>query len=137
MIKNTRREMLAGLGALTGSTLIGSAAAAEAAVGRTSDPAGSAPGGFRQEEPAPAPATGGMRYVNVAGMQFQPGSWLAVTSGDQFSVGASSINWFGAGQIVSNGTNSQVNAARLIRVWCGGTPDAATHFVIDVTGYYI
>ena len=335
MIKNTRREMLAGLGALTGSTLIGSAAGTEAAVGPISDPAASAPGGFRQEEPAPAPLTPGMRYVNIVGMQFQPtnnafvyasvngelnapnpstftyhlagiptgarlaelvgyfvknaasdiflrisrtdaspggtalqtvvivstsafglspttqtitapiastplafidpgtashfalvnmpGSadvrlnairvgyfspqasfvplppgrvfdsrlavfgaarllsgtnmlidvshlrdlagtitmfdfvppgaaaiafnltiaetagqgWLGVTTGDSIIVGGSSINWSGAGQILSTGTNSTVNAARLIRVFCGGTPDAAAHFVIDVTGNYI
>jgi hypothetical protein len=69
----SRREVLAGLGALSGSTLVGSSLAGAADVtGPTALPEASTRAVRVQE--VPAPTTAGMRYVNIAGMQFQPGS---------------------------------------------------------------
>ena len=58
--------------------------------------------------------------------------FLAVTPGDAVSFGASTINWSQTGQNLANGTVVMVDAAQSMRVFAGG----ATHFLIDVVGYY-
>jgi hypothetical protein len=63
------------------------------------------------------------------------GGFLAVTNGDAAGYTASAINWSAAGLDLANGGNSPVNASRQIKVWGGFT--GSTHFLIDVTGYYI
>ncbi|MCU1394212.1 MAG: hypothetical protein JWM34_2640 [Ilumatobacteraceae bacterium] len=61
--------------------------------------------------------------------------FLAVTGGDATAYTASTINWTAAKQQIANGGVTPVNAARQIKVWHGG--GGATHFIVDVTGYYL
>lgn len=61
--------------------------------------------------------------------------YLAV-EGNNTTVSASTINWFGAGQTLANAATVKLNDARVIAVICGGT-GATTHFIVDVTGYYL
>jgi hypothetical protein len=63
--------------------------------------------------------------------------FLAITPGDAAGFGAASINWFGGNQALNNGTVSSLDTNRLVRVWCGGSVDAQTHMIIDVTSYFI
>ena len=49
----------------------------------------------------------------------------------------SSINWDHAEATQANGLVVGVNAAREIAVRCGGVPGAATHFLVDIVGYYL
>jgi hypothetical protein len=62
--------------------------------------------------------------------------YLAVNEGNNTTVSASTINWFGAGQTLANAATVKLNDARAIAVICGGT-GATTHFIVDVTGYYL
>jgi hypothetical protein len=75
--------------------------------------------------------------MNLSVTETVGAGFLAVTSGSAATFGAASLSWFGPNQIVTTGTTSPINAARLIRVWVGGTGDCQTHIIIDVTGYYI
>jgi hypothetical protein len=49
----------------------------------------------------------------------------------------STINWFAAGQTLANGVTLTLGGNRQVTVVCSGTASAATHFIIDVTGYYL
>lgn len=62
--------------------------------------------------------------------------YLAVNEGDNTTVSASTINWFGVGQTMANAATVKLNNARALSVICGGT-GASTHFIVDVTGYYL
>jgi hypothetical protein len=62
--------------------------------------------------------------------------YLSVNPGDATSPAGASINWFGPNQILANGQVGLLDANRQFMVACGGT-NAATHFVIDVQGYYL
>lgn len=61
--------------------------------------------------------------------------YLAVTPPATTRVTASSLNWFGTDQSLSNGLVGQIDAARTVKVFAGGR--GRTHFVIDVLGYYL
>ena len=71
-----------------------------------------------------------LTVVETAG----PGGFLSMVPGDVATASGSSINWFGAGQILANGGTAKVSSTRTVRVFAGG---ASTHFIIDVTGYYL
>lgn len=60
--------------------------------------------------------------------------YLSVFPADVAWPGTSSINWAGPGAVVANGGTVRVAAAS-VRIRCGGS-GAATHVVLDVTGYY-
>jgi hypothetical protein len=68
---------------------------------------------------------GGFGFISVA-----PGG---VTPGEE----PSSMNWDRAGATIANGLQVGVNANREINVRCGGVTGSATHFIIDVVGYYL
>ena len=65
--------------------------------------------------------------------------YLQVVPAGQSNFGASSINWDKASTTIANGLIVGISASREIVVRCDGvsaTP-AKTHFVIDVTGYFV
>ena len=61
--------------------------------------------------------------------------FLAVTPGDATDYSASTINWATGIQVLANGTLVKIDSNRQVKVFSGG--DGATHFIIDVVGYYI
>jgi hypothetical protein len=62
------------------------------------------------------------------------GGFLSVVPGDATAASGSSINWFGTGQNIANGSTSRIAADRTVKVFAGG--GSSTHFIIDVSGYY-
>ena len=73
---------------------------------------------------------------NLAIVNTVAAGWLFVADGEATEVKAATINWYSSGQILNNGSVVQLNTGREVKVFCGG-PGASTHFVIDVTGYWI
>ena len=73
-----------------------------------------------------------LTVVNTVGSN----GYLAVNPGGNSAVNASSINWYGANQIIANGTLSSLNTSRQLTVVAGGTSTSA-NFIIDITGYYL
>ncbi len=71
---------------------------------------------------------------NLAIVDTVEAGFLAVTPGGSASYSAASINWSAAGQILANGQLAKLDASRRVTVFAGG--GGATHFVIDVQGYY-
>jgi hypothetical protein len=65
--------------------------------------------------------------------------YLQVIPAGQSNFGASSINWDKANTTIANGLIVGISASREIVVRCDGVPatPAKTHFVIDVTGYFV
>lgn len=63
--------------------------------------------------------------------------FLTANPGGNTVVSAATINWSGTGQILNNGVTLTLNATRELTVIAGGDSTAATHFIIDVTGYYL
>ena len=73
--------------------------------------------------------------VNVGITQTVSSGWLTVNPGGTTTIGASSINWSAAGQILANGIIAKINATtRELTVVAGGA--GQTHFFLDVTGYW-
>ena len=62
--------------------------------------------------------------------------FLSVNPGGNTLQATSAINWFGAGQNIANGLILTLNATRQVTVVCG-TGGGTTHFIIDVSGYYL
>ena len=60
--------------------------------------------------------------------------YLAVNPGGTTVVSASTINWFGAGQILANTGVVKVANDRTITVVAGG---GSTNFIVDVVGYFL
>lgn len=60
--------------------------------------------------------------------------YLAINPGGNTVEGASTINWFGAGQSLANGVALSLNGSRQVTVICNGGGN--THFIIDVAGYF-
>jgi hypothetical protein len=86
-------------------------------------------GAISQADLVPEGATGVMfniAVVNTVGVGF-----LSVTPGDATGFDAASINWFGSGQILNNGSMSSLDANQQLKVWSR----SSTNFVIDITGY--
>jgi len=61
--------------------------------------------------------------------------FLFVAPGTATGITASSINWFGPGQTLANGSTVPIDTSRQVRVFAGG--GGSTHFLIDIVGYYI
>ena len=57
--------------------------------------------------------------------------------GDATALSGSSINWYGPNQNIANGLTAKIAADRTIKVFCGGVAASKTHFVIDVSGYWM
>ena len=72
---------------------------------------------------------------NLTVTQTANSGFLAVTSAAVTTFNASLINWSSSGSILANASVVPVDASRQIRVFCGG--GGSTHFVVDVTGYYL
>jgi hypothetical protein len=63
-----------------------------------------------------------------------PGGFVACFKADVAWPNNASINWSGAGAILSNGVICQVDAAGAIKIRGGANP---THVVIDRIGYLV
>jgi hypothetical protein len=70
-----------------------------------------------------------LTVVDTAGQGF-----LAVNPGGVTAVSASSINWFGAGEILANTGVVRLGPGGALTVVAGG---GSTNFIIDIVGYYI
>jgi hypothetical protein len=62
--------------------------------------------------------------------------FLSINPGFDTVIKASTINWFESGQTLANGVMLTLDTARRVSVICGGTAND-THFVIDITGYFL
>jgi len=62
-------------------------------------------------------------------------NFLSVAPGDATSTGVSTIN-FPGGFDLANGGVVKLDASRQIKVFCGNNT-GSTHFIVDVTGYYL
>jgi hypothetical protein len=85
----------------------------------------------------PAGATAVVINLTVTETEGDLGGFLSVVPGDATTRSGSSINWSGPNQNVANGLTAKIAADRTVKVFCGGIPAPATHFVIDVTGYWM
>jgi hypothetical protein len=74
---------------------------------------------------------------NLAVVDTVGAGFLSVTPGSSATFSAASINWSGTGQILANGQLAKLDTSRRVKVFAGGGSGAATHFVIDVQGYYL
>ena len=61
--------------------------------------------------------------------------FLSVTPGDAASSPSSTINWAVPGTVVANAGVVKLDDSRQIKVFAGG--GGATHFIVDITGYYL
>ncbi|MCU1504368.1 MAG: hypothetical protein JWM12_3722, partial [Ilumatobacteraceae bacterium] len=85
----------------------------------------------------PVGATAVVANLTVTETEGELGGFLAVLPGDATALSGSSINWSGANQNIANGLTAKIAADRTVKVFCGGVPTPRTHFVMDVTGYWI
>jgi len=82
----------------------------------------------------PAGATAVAANVTVTGTQGV--GYLAINPGGVTAVTASTINWFGSNQDLANGVILTLNSNRELTVVCGDG-GVATHFIVDISGYYL
>ena len=61
--------------------------------------------------------------------------YLVCNPGGNETVGASTINWSSDNQDIANGITLTLNDQRELTIIAGG--NGATHFLIDITGYYL
>ena len=71
---------------------------------------------------------------NVAVVDTDSRGFLSVAPSFATEVSAASINWSDAGQVLNNGSITQLGDTAEIKVFAGGL--GSTDFVIDVTGYW-
>jgi hypothetical protein len=83
----------------------------------------------------PVGATAVAANVTVTGTTGSFG-FLCVNPGGSTSESSSTINWFGAGQNIANGVSLTLNASRELTVVCG-LGGGSTHFIVDISGYYL
>lgn len=81
------------------------------------------------------PAAATAVAYNLGVYSTEASGYLAVTPPSNTVVSASSLNWFGSDQSLSNGLVVQLEGTRTVKVLAGGR--GKTHFVIDVLGYYL
>ena len=62
--------------------------------------------------------------------------YLSVNPGGDTSATSSTINWFGAGQNIANGVTLTLDGSRQLTVVCGAG-GGSTHFIVDISGYYL
>lgn len=75
--------------------------------------------------------------ANVTVVDTVSAGFLTANPGGVHAVGAATVNWSATGQILNNGVILTVDANRRLNVIAGGSPGASTHFVVDVTGYFL
>lgn len=80
----------------------------------------------------PAGATAITYNLTVAGTV--DAGWLFIAPGDATTVTSSSINWSSTGSLLANAGVVKLDADRQVKIFCG---PAATHAIIDITGYYL
>lgn len=61
--------------------------------------------------------------------------FLSINPGDVLSSGSSTINWSASNLILANAGIVRLDGLRQLKVFCGGV--GSTHFLIDITGYYL
>lgn len=71
---------------------------------------------------------------NLTIAETESGGFLTLNEGGNNAVTSSAINWFASGQVISNSFVVKVDGGRSVAVIAGG---GSTHFLIDVTGYYL
>jgi len=74
-------------------------------------------------------------FYNLTISATEGSGYLSVVPGDAATESGSSINWTSAGLDIANGLVGKVDASRQVKVFAGG--GGTTHFIIDVTGYYL
>lgn len=72
---------------------------------------------------------------NLTISETQNAGFLAVYPANEATFTASSINWDRTGQLLANAAIVQISTARQVKVSVGG--GGSTHYLIDVTGYYL
>jgi hypothetical protein len=72
--------------------------------------------------------------VNLTVTGTSGGGYLAVNEGGNNTIAASAINWTDSGLLIANSIIVPVNASRQVSVICG---QGSTHFILDVSGYYL
>ncbi len=85
----------------------------------------------------PVGATAVVANLTITETESVIGGFLSVVPGDATALSGSSINWYGENQNVANGLTAKIAADRTVKVFCGGVAASKTHFVIDVTGYWM
>jgi hypothetical protein len=76
--------------------------------------------------------------VNVTISATVGSGFLAINPGGTTVVSASTINWSAAGLTLANGVIATINpSTRGVTVVPGGSGGSSTHFVLDVTGYWL
>jgi hypothetical protein len=78
--------------------------------------------------------------LTATATQGVPG-FLTIYPAGQPTPNVSTLNWVTVGADVANGGTvalgpSPATGAGSVSVLCGGVPAAATHYIIDITGYY-
>jgi hypothetical protein len=73
---------------------------------------------------------------NVTVVDTVGAGFLTLNPGGITAVGAASVNWFATGQILNNGIVAALATDRTITLIAGGSDNATTNVVIDVTGWY-
>jgi hypothetical protein len=83
-----------------------------------------------------SPVPTGVRAVvgMIAVVNTTATGWLTIASGDTASTSSSSINWFGADQVLNNAMVTKVTNGQ-IKMFNNSPGNA--NFVIDITGYYL
>ena len=61
--------------------------------------------------------------------------FLSVTPGDSTTYKASTINWTPTTTTIATGGLCKLDGARQLAIYAGGV--GSTHFLVDVTGYYL
>lgn len=72
---------------------------------------------------------------NVTVVETTKDGFLAIGPGTATTFSASTINWSADDQIIANGGIVGLSSQRQLKVFCGGR--GSTHFIIDITGYYL
>ena len=65
------------------------------------------------------------------------GGWLALLPRGATFGGTASINWTASGQTIANGGVVGLGGDRQLDVRCATNSGCSTHFILDLTGYYI
>lgn len=92
-----------------------------------------ATGAVNAPDVVPAGATAIAYNLTIA--DTQSSGFLAVYPASEATFTASSINWDRSGQLLANAAIVQMGNDRQVKVSVGG--GGSTHYVIDVTGYYL
>ncbi len=74
-------------------------------------------------------------FANLTITQTVSNGFLAAAPGDAIQLSASSTNWTRSGLTLANGILVSLDAQRRLKVFAGGPAGAASHVIIDVTGY--